>query len=1687
VSCPALSTIGNLDNFFNSGEQLTCTATYTVTAADVAAAQVTNTAQATNGTVDSNTDSRTVPLSSSADVYLTKTLNTAGPFTVGQSLSFTLVVGNNGPSTATSVQVTDTPTNLTITNVSGGGCVALPCTIASLASGASVSITVTATITAAGAFDNSATATAAQPDPDPTNNTDNTGNGGVTGASADVSVDKNLVTAGPYLTGQSVTYTLLVANAGPSPATNVQVTDTPSNLSITGVSGGGCSALPCTIPSLAVGANATITVTATILSAGAFDNAATVSATEPDPDLSNNTDNTGNGGTAAPVADVQLTKTLSTGGPYTVGQTLTYSIVVFNAGPSTATGMTVVDSPTNLTLQSVSGGGCAALPCTLGTLASGASVTLTVTAKINAAGAFDNSATASANEFDPNLGNNTDSTGNGGTAAASADVSVNKTLVTAGPYTVGQTLTFTLLIANAGPSTATNVQVTDTPTNLTIVGVSGAGCSALPCTIPSIASGANVTLTTTATINAAGAFDNAASVSATEPDPNLANNTDNTGNGGTAGASADVSIDKNLVTAGPYSAGQTLTYTLLIANAGPSTATNVQVTDTPTNLTIVGVSGAGCSALPCTIPSLASGANATITVTATINAAGAFDNAATVSATEPDPNLGNNTDNTGNGGTAGAPQLTVTKSASPSTFTVGLPASYTVTVTNTGAAATSGNISLSDNLPSGITLTSSSGANWSCSGTTALSCTFAGTLAAGASTALTLNVAVAASATAGDNTAQALGGGDPGCPAAPNCTGTVKVGVTAPVLTTTKSGTLDNSVVAPSNESNPGDTIAYTITIANSGTGAASAVGVNDPLLPTLSCSIGGSGVSLPTTLAAGASLVCTGTYTLTAADVSNGSVSNTATVGAGNVCNPTTAGSTCSASTSTPLALVPVLSTTKTGVLDNTVVAPSNQSDVGDQIHYTITVANSGNGPATGVTISDTKLPSLSCTIGVTPTTLPTTLAAGATLTCTGTYTLTGADVGAGSVTNTATVSGTNACTAAAPNCTGTEITPLGQVPILSLTKSATPNPFVVGQPASYSITVANNGTAATSANVTVSDTLPSGITLASSSGSNWACTGTSALTCTFSGTIAAGANSVLTLNVNVAASATVGDNSATASGGGDPTCPAAARCTGTVPVPITAPQLTVGKTATPNPFVVGQPASYTITVTNSGSAATVGNIVVSDTLPTGITFVSASGTNWNCTGTTTLSCTFSGTLALSASTTLTLNVSVGASAANGNNSASASGGGDPTCPAAGRCTGTVTVPVNVPQLNVTKTASPNPFVVGQPASYTITVTNAGTATTTGNITVTDNLPTGITLASAAGTNWACVGTTALTCTFTGTLAVGANTALTLNVTVGASAGSATNTATASGGGDPSCPAAAHCTGTVVVGSSVPQLDVTKTASPNPFVVGQPASYTITVTNSGTAATVGNITVSDNLPAGITLTTAAGTNWACSGTSALTCTFSGTLAAGANTALTLNVAVGASATSGTNTATASGGGDPTCPAAAHCVGTVVVGTGGPLLSLSKSAAPTAFVVGQPARYTITVRNSGSANTSGAVAVADTLPAGITLQSYSGLNWTCSGSTALSCSFSGTLAPTASTALVLNVVVGASTTSGNNTASVSGGGDPSCPAGPNCSATVPVSITQVSQTIAATPIDARWMLTTMALLLLGLGWRRRVR
>jgi uncharacterized repeat protein (TIGR01451 family) len=80
---------------------------------------------------------------------------------------------------------------------------------------------------------------------------------------------------------------------------------------------------------------------------------------------------------------------------------------------------------------------------------------------------------------------------------------------------------------------------------------------------------------------------------------------------------------------------------------------------------------------------------------------------------------------------------------------------------------------------------------------------------------------------------------------------------------------------------------------------------------------------------------------------------------------------------------------------------------------------------------------------------------------------------------------------------------------------------------------------------------------------------------------------------------------------------------------------------------FWVGQTATYVLTVRNSGTLATSAPIVVTDTLPAGLTFVSASGTGWSCNASgQTVTCTYSASLPVGATASFTLRVLVGSAA---------------------------------------------------------------------------------------------------------------------------------------------------------------------------------------------------------------------------------------------------------------------------------------------------------------------------------------------------------------------------------------------------------------------------------------------------------
>lgn len=115
-----------------------------------------------------------------------------------------------------------------------------------------------------------------------------------------------------------------------------------------------------------------------------------------------------------PVATANLSGTKADApDPVGVGQPLTYTVTVSNAGPDPATGVTLVDTlPAGVTFVSVSPsqGSCAGastVNCTLGNLASGSNATVTLRVTPNAPGAISNRADVTANEDDPDTLDNT--------------------------------------------------------------------------------------------------------------------------------------------------------------------------------------------------------------------------------------------------------------------------------------------------------------------------------------------------------------------------------------------------------------------------------------------------------------------------------------------------------------------------------------------------------------------------------------------------------------------------------------------------------------------------------------------------------------------------------------------------------------------------------------------------------------------------------------------------------------------------------------------------------------------------------------------------------------------------------------------------------------------------------------------------------------------------------------------------------------------------------------------------------------------------------------------------------------------------------------------------------------------------------------------------------------------------------
>jgi uncharacterized repeat protein (TIGR01451 family) len=174
--------------------------------------------------------------------------------------------------------------------------------------------------------------------------------------------------------------------------------------------------------------------------------------------------------------------------------------------------------------------------------------------------------------------------------------------------------------------------------------------------------------------------------------------------------------------------------------------------------------------------------------------------------------------------------------------------------------------------------------------------------------------------------------------------------------------------------------------------------------------------------------------------------------------------------------------------------------------------------------------------------------------------------------------------------------------------------------------------------------------------------------------------------------------------------------------------PVLSTTKTHTGN-FTAGGTGNYTLAVTNTGTLQTAGNLTLTDTLPAGLAYKSASGTNWTCDGSAppAVTCTYSGTaLAASggASATLTLSVNVLASAVPGTltNTAQASGGGTAS---ASPIVSDPTIVTGTANLTIKKSGTAQ-AAPGGLLAYQIDVSNAGPQVAP-NVPFSDAVPAGL------------------------------------------------------------------------------------------------------------------------------------------------------------------------------------------------------------------------------------------------------------------------------------------------------------------------------------------------------------------------
>jgi uncharacterized repeat protein (TIGR01451 family) len=1257
----------------------------------------------------------TVPLQ--ADLFVTKTVNDSTA-NVGDTIAYTVTVGDNGPDNATGVALQDLlPAGLTlVTSLPGQGTYDPSTgiwTVGDVADGSSAVLTIHALVVSPDPTTNTATITAAdQFDPNPGNNTATTV---VTPQQADVVLSKTVNDPTPNV-GDTITYTVTARDAGPDTATGVVVQDllpagltfvsaTPSQGTFDSASG------IWTIGTVTTSTAQTLAIRATVASPNRSTNTATIAhADQFDPDTANNTARVD---VTPQQADLALSKTVSDSTP-NVGDTISYTVTLTDNGPDDATGVQVTDllpfgvsfvsaTPSQGVYSSSTG------VWTVGAVTTSVPQTLTLTGIVDSPNRVTNTATITrANQFDPNPGNNTATTV---VTPQHADLALSNTVNDPTPN-VGDTITYTITLTDNGPGAATNAQVTDLlPTGLTFVSDTTSQGTYDPSTgvwaVGTVTTTTAQTLEIQAKVASSNPQTNTATISHSDQfDPNTANNS---ASATETPQQADLELSKTVSDSTP-NVGDTITYTVILSNDGPDSATNVTVEDLlPAGLTFVSdVPSQGTydsSTGIWTVGTVTTTATQTLLIRAMVVSPAAQTNTASISRSDQfDPNIGNNS-----AAATETPQqadLAVRKTVSNPTPNVGDTITYTITLTDNGPDPATG-LTVQDTLPAGVMFVSATPSEGSYDSSTGV------WTVGGVDTTTPQTLLITAkvqSANPAANTAS-ISHTDQFDPDTANNSDTASTNPLEADLALTK------TVNDPT--PNVGDTITYTVTLTDSGPADATGVEVTDLLPSGLSFvaanpSQGSYDAATGLWTVGSVADLAQATLTLQAKVVSPDAEINTATISHSDQSDPNPGNNTAS-STETP----------QQADLGLTKTVDDATPNVGDTITFTATLADLGPDRATNVTVQD-LLPSGLTFVSATPSqgtydSSTSAWAVGTVTTATAQTLQIEARVASPDPrTNTATVSHSDQFDPDTTNnsASASETPQQADLAITKTVSNPTPN---VGDTITYTVTAINRGPDAATG-VTINELVPAGLSFVSafmSAGSYDDATGIWSV-----GTLSDGDSAALTIAARVV-SATAQTNTASVSHSNQFDPNTGNDTASTTEIPERA-DLALTKTVddpTPN---VGDTVTFAVTLADHGSDPAT-NVTVQDLLPAGLTFVSATPSQGNydsASGAWTV-----GTVSRTATPTLLIRALV-ASAAAQTNTASISHS-DQFDPNAGNNSAAATETPQHADLELSKIVNDSTPKVDDTITYTVTLKDNGPSSATA-VAVTDKLPAGLTFVSA-------------------------------------------------------------------------------------------------------------------------------------------------------------------------------------------------------------------------------------------------------------------------------------------------------------------------------------------------------------------